>query len=231
MWESTSGNWSGYAVPSEVSKTTDMFNLVEGAWQIPTVKGGTTASYSSTWVGLDGYTTPSVEQTGTEQDWDGTAQQNYVWFEMYPSPAYEIVGFPANPGDIIWAQVKFVAETKAGYVFQLTIENLTQNAEFAVPTSYTTVKSAGRKSAEWIVEAPFDKAILPLANYGVADFVECEAIGIGKYSIGLGKSGVLEPISSWPSDPMTMVDPNGGRSTPFALTSGGTAFITDWTAK
>ena len=114
LWESTSGNWSGYAVPLDTSGTTDTFSDVQGTWTVPTVTGvtgNTSATYSSMWVGLDGYTDGTVEQIGTEQDWTGRAQSNYVWFEMYPNAGYEIEGFPASPGDSISAQVKYVGQS------------------------------------------------------------------------------------------------------------------------
>lgn len=238
--ESTSGNWSGYAVPLDTSNTSDTFSLVQGAWVVPVVTGKSSATYSSTWVGLDGYNDGSVEQTGTEQDWTGKAQSNYVWFEMYPNPAYEITGFPVNPGDLMWAQVKYVATTTTAtsfarpgvtsQVFQITIENLTQNVSFVIPASYTTVPSAARSSAEWVLEAPYYEEILPLADFTTDAFVECEATGTGTYSTSKGKKGVLEPINFWSADPLTMVDPEGGRSTPTALV-GGSAFALTWSAK
>lgn len=234
--ESTSGNWSGYAVPLDTSKTSDTFSLVQGAWVVPAVTGGKSATYSSSWVGLDGYNDGTVEQTGTEQDWTGKKQQNYVWFEMYPNYAYEITGFPVNPGDLMFAQVQYVGTQASptgapAYVFSITIENLSQNVSFTVPTSYTTVFAAARASAEWVEEAPYSNEILPLADFGLALFVDCEAVGTGTYAKSKGKSGALEPISFWPADPLTMIDPEGGRSSPSALANGGTAFDLLWSPK
>jgi len=51
--ESTSGNWSGYAVPLETSGVSDTFSAVQGTWTVPTVTGSRSATYSSAWVGLD----------------------------------------------------------------------------------------------------------------------------------------------------------------------------------
>jgi hypothetical protein len=220
LWEGTSGNWSGYAVPLEGSGQTDTFSDVQGAWTVPAVSGsrfGTT--YSAIWVGLDGYENGTVEQIGTEQDWTGRGQQNYVWFEMYPGGAYEITGFPANPGDSITAQVQY---TGSG-VFRLTIANTTHKVSFTVPTSYTTSTSAARQSAEWVVEAPSSRrGILPLADFGAVNFTGCEATGL-KGTGGIG--------SLWPADPLTMIDPSGGRAVPSSLSSGGTAFSVGWFAR
>jgi len=236
FWESTSGNWSGYAVPLETSGVTDTFSDVQGAWTVPTVTGvtgNTSAAYSSSWVGLDGYTDGTVEQIGTEQNWTGHAQQNYVWFEMYPSGAYEIEGFPVNPGDSISAQVQYLGQSAVQVgrrgrgqseeesVFQLTIVNTTKEVSFTVPTSYTTTASAARASAEWVMEAPSSNQILPLADFGTGNFSDCEAASVRS-------GGKLAPINSWTPDPLTMIDPNGGESVPSSLSANGEAFSVSW---
>src|SRR5690349_16075681 len=75
LWESTSSNWSGYAVPLEGGGVSDTFSDVQGTWTVPTVTGsGRSTAYSSAWVGIDGYNTGTVEQIGTEQDWSGGKQ-------------------------------------------------------------------------------------------------------------------------------------------------------------
>ena len=229
--ESTSGNWSGYAAPRESSGVSDTFASVEGTWVVPTVTGASrSAAYSSAWVGLDGYESATVEQIGTEQDWNGTRQQNYVWFEMYPAYAYEIVGFPINPGDSISGVVEYVTQTSVKgpgakvtteYVFQMEITNLTRKVYFIVPLGYTTTPTAARASAEWVMEAPTGRSVLPLANFGTAQFSACSATS--RLS-----SGGSKPISFWPDDPLTMVDSNGGKATPSALGAGGAAFSVKW---
>src|SRR5262245_7033344 len=58
---STSSNWSGYAV------TGGRYTSVSASWTEPSVSCSGTA-YSSFWVGLDGDTSGTVEQTGTDAD-------------------------------------------------------------------------------------------------------------------------------------------------------------------
>jgi len=236
LWESTSGNWSGYAVPLGTRGVSDIFSDVQGTWTVPTVTGNKrSTTYSSTWVGLDGYDNGTVEQIGTEQDWTGGGQQNYVWFEMYPSGAYEIEGFPVDPGDSISVQVQYVGQSNVQMgrrrsveesifqltIFQLTIRNTTKNVSFSVPTSYTTVTSAARTSAEWVAEAPSSEEILPLADFGTVSFSGCNATSTGS-------RGKPEAISFWPYDPLTMIDPSGGQATPSSLLDNGTAFSVSW---
>lgn len=230
LWDSTSGNWSGYAVPLDGSGVSDTFSEVEGTWTIPTVTGAKrSTTYSSVWVGIDGYTDGTVEQIGTEQDWTAKGQQTYVWFEMYPSAAYKITGFPASPGDSISAQVAYVGQatvrisrtkTAVESVFRLIIINNTRGVSYTVPSSYTTVATAARSSAEWIVEAPSSGGgILPLANFGSVSFTDCYATGI------LGTGSIT---SLWPEDPLTMIDPKGGSSVPVYLSPDGTAFTVSY---
>jgi hypothetical protein len=230
LWDSTSGNWSGYAVPLDTSGVSDTFSQVQGTWKVPTVTGGRSAAYLATWVGLDGYTSGTVEQTGTEQDWTGRGQQNYAWFEMYPNGSYEIEGFPVDPGDSISAQVLYVGQTTVTVgrgrstqteqesVFQLTIKNNTRNVSYTVPASYTTIPTPSRSSAEWIAEAPSsNRGILPLDDFGTVNFSSCYATGL---------AGAVEPLTSWPDDPLTMINPNGGEALPSVIT--GTAFSVAW---
>jgi len=229
FWESTSGNWSGYGVPLE-GTVSDTFSQGGGTWTVPSVTGGSGrgTTYSSVWVGIDGYSSGTVEQIGTEHDWANGKAKSYAWFEMYPNSAYQITGFPVNVGDSISAQVVYLGETTVQTgngrnkksvqesVFQLTIVNNSQNTSFVVPTSYTTIPTPQRSSAEWIVEAPSSGKILPLANYGTVNFSECYATGQN----GAGS------ITNWPSDPLTMIDPSGGESDPSALSPDGTSFST-----
>jgi hypothetical protein len=233
FWESTSGNWSGYAVPLETSNTKDTFSEVQGTWTVPTVTGSADATYSSLWVGLDGYTSSTVEQTGSESDWTGTGQSNYVWFETYPNYAYEIENFPASPGDTISATVKYIGQetvrtgrrtTRVEDVFQMTITNNSQKVSYTIPTSYTTIASAARSSAEWVMEAPYSGEILPLADFGETGFSNCEAASTHT-------SGKLAPINTWIPDPLTMIDPDGGSATPSALTSNGHDFTITYTGE
>ena len=59
-----SSNWSGYAVSS-----TTPFTDVVGSWVEPTATcAPRSTTYGSFWVGLDGYSSNSVEQLGTDSD-------------------------------------------------------------------------------------------------------------------------------------------------------------------
>jgi len=57
--QAESTNWSGYAA------TTGTYTSVSASWTEPTGTCSGSAKYSSFWVGLDGYNSSSVEQTGS----------------------------------------------------------------------------------------------------------------------------------------------------------------------
>jgi hypothetical protein len=153
---STSTNWSGYAV------TGGRYTSVSSSWTQPAASCSGTA-YSSFWVGLDGDTSNTVEQTGTDADCSGSTPQYYAWYEMYPK-------FPVNysntvkPGDHMSASVT----TNGSGSFTLTISDSTQGWS---RTTTARLKSAKLASAEVIAEAPSSSGgVLPLANFGTVGF-------------------------------------------------------------
>jgi hypothetical protein len=201
-----STNWSGYA--AETNLTTPASNavtMVSGSWIVPKVTGKTNA-YSSVWVGIDGYSSPSVEQLGTEQDTSRSgATRYYAWWEMYPNPSVIIPNFPISAGDSISASV-----TYSSGAYTLQIADITRNESFSTPQSAT----AQRSSAEWIVEAPSSGGILPLANFGTATFSKAQA------TIN-GITGAIDN-TSWANTSIDMVSKSGTViAHTSALTDGG----------
>ncbi len=94
---------------------------VSGTWTVPTVTGIGTA-YSSVWVGIDGYNSNSVEQTGIEADTVNGVAQYSAWYEMYPAGEVT-VNLAIHHGDQISASVVY-----AGGKFTMTIEDLSDPA-------------------------------------------------------------------------------------------------------
>lgn len=49
------------------------------------------AQYASFWVGIDGYSSGSVEQLGTHSDCVGKGRASYyAWWEMYPASSFSM---------------------------------------------------------------------------------------------------------------------------------------------
>ena len=195
---SVSTNWSGYAVQSSNGSV----SAVSGTWTVPKVTGSGTG-YSAVWVGIDGYNSSSVEQIGTEQDTDGT---DYVWYEMYPAGSVTISSVTIKAGDTITASV-----TYSGGVYALSIKDVTTGKSFSI----NETASENRSSAEWIVEAPSENSVLPLANFGTVTFTNASATISGKTG----------SISTWTSTAIDMESSSGVlEATTSTLATGGAGF-------
>ena len=194
----TSTNWSGYAVQANAGTVAS----VVGSWVVPTATGTGTA-YSSTWVGIDGYTSSTVEQIGTDSDISGGKAVYYAWYEMYPSESVNL-NLTVQPGDTISAQVSYGAR---GFTLQITDKPKNGGVSETFSTTQTA-PGAQRSSAEWIEEAPSSNAgVLPLANFGTVSFSARSA------TIG-GTTGAIDN-SAWKSQvqQINMVSDRGATET------------------
>jgi hypothetical protein len=219
---STSTNWSGYAVTG-----TD-FTSAKGSWTVPTATCTSSGDlYAAFWVGIDGYTSDSVEQTGTDSDCDGKNPSYYAWYEFYPEPSFEITGMTVTPGDHMEASV-----TYNGSEFTIKIENATTGKAY---TKSAKVSSAQRSSAEWITEAPCctgSGGILPLSDFGTVLFGE-DSTGLSgtNYATDSTHSGA---IGSFPAADIEEINKTGSSTSPqistcsASLSSDGTSFSCTW---
>lgn len=165
-------NWSGYAAYTtatdpEIGSVTDVW----GNWTVPKLHSSQETRYAACWVGIDGYFNQTVEQVGTLHQMTGGHQRNFAWFSMYPGPVYELVGFPVAPKDEMRALVSY----KGCNIFEMTLENLTQGVYTVIPQFLTIRMDTQRTSAEWIVEAPSEDTVLPLAHFSPVTFSHCLA--------------------------------------------------------
>jgi Peptidase A4 family len=159
-----SSNWSGYAahLPRK-----HVYHSVSASWIQPRAHcaASTGDEFAAFWVGLDGYNSKSVEQTGTDSDCDGTTPNYYGWFEMFPA-APVLFKNPVEPGDHISASVTFTGVEK----YTLVLTDATQHWTHTVVRRNATL---ARSSAEVITEAPSSGAtgaVLPLADFGTVRF-------------------------------------------------------------
>jgi hypothetical protein len=210
-------NWAGYAVNGSAGSVAD----VKGSWVVPAVtcNGGT--QYSSFWVGIDGYSSSTVEQTGTDSDCSSGSPRYYAWYEFYPKPSFKITSMTVHPGDNMSAEVKYTGKGQ----FTVTITDVTTGKSFSKSAK---VNSAQRSSAEWIAEAPWSGGVLPLANFGVATFgVDYTGIASTNYATVNGISGSMGSFGSLEST--TMVNNNGNvKAQPSSVSADGTSFSVQW---
>jgi hypothetical protein len=148
-------NWSGYA---DSSTTPNTFTGVSATWRQSATQCSPEQELTAYWVGLDGYSTETVEQLGTlAYCFEGVAYY-YSWWEMYPG-ASVTVGSTVQPGDVIAASVK---RSGTSYTLSLTDFNNQANS-FSTVQSCTTCTN---ESAEWIAERPaFPIGITPLTFF------------------------------------------------------------------
>lgn len=202
-----STNWGGYA------DTGSGFSKVTGSWTEPSASCTGTTSLAAFWVGIDGFTSGSVEQDGTLIEcFRGTAF-HFTWWEMFPTNAVQVVGQTAAAGDHISASV-----VRSGTSYALAVTDSTHTAD-----SFSTTQrcsNCANSSAEWIAEAPSGSGgIEPLAHFST--FTDSNS------TVTAGStSGV---ISSFTDDEITMVDNSGAvKAQPSALNSGGNGFSVTW---
>jgi hypothetical protein len=133
------GNWSGWV------STGSGFSSVSASWNEPEVTCNSSNDLYAPWVGIDGYGSQSVEQTGVATDCSSGSPQYQAWYEMYPdSPVY--YNDPVSAGDSFTGSVQ-----RSGADYTLTISDTTQGWTEHVTKNYP---SGANASAEFILESP-----------------------------------------------------------------------------
>ncbi len=208
-----SGNWSGYA--NDNSKN-NSYSKVSAAWTEPRVTCPTKEEQLAVfWVGIDGFTSDTVEQDGTiAQCFEGTAFY-YTWWEMFPSNDIQVVGDTVNPGDKIVASV-----VKSGTRYALDVTDSTTSGNNVSTTQTCAAATCVDSSAEWIGEAPSGGR----GEYPLPDFKTWK---VTSASVTSGtKTGT---VTSFPVDQITMESDGGyALAAPDSLNSTGTIFTDTW---
>jgi Peptidase A4 family len=199
----TSTNWSGYAA------TGSTYTSVSASWVQPTGSCTSATRYSSFWVGLDGYSSNSVEQDGTDTDCSGGRAVYYGWYEMYPNPSFSF-GDTVKAGDTMSASVTYTATN----TYKLVLSDATQG--WSVSTTQT-LSGAPRSSAEVIIEAPCctnSGGILPLANFGT--------VHLSNSIVDGSAIGTFSPVG------ITMIDNSGRDKDTITALSSNENFSATW---
>ncbi|HEX3780953.1 MAG TPA: G1 family glutamic endopeptidase [Pseudonocardiaceae bacterium] len=143
-------NWSGYVA------TGSGFSSVSTTWTEPSAKCSSTNDLYAPWVGIDGYGSNSVEQTGVQTDCSSGSPVDSAWYEVYPAnPVY--YSNAVGAGDVITATV-----TRSGTSYTMTLNDKTKNWTKTTTKSY----NGANASAEVILESP--TAAYP--NFGTVSF-------------------------------------------------------------
>ncbi len=161
-------NWGGMAA------TGSGFSSVSATWTEPNASCNSSNDLYAPWVGIDGYGSSSVEQTGVATDCSSGSPQDEPWYEMYPAaPVYlNTSQYPVSAGDSITASV----QNTSGSSYKLTLSDNTKGWTFTTTQSL----SAPRSSAEVIIESPTGA----YPNFGSIQFTNCTVNGspLGSFS-------------------------------------------------
>jgi hypothetical protein len=198
----TSTNWSGYAVDGSGATS------VTASWVQPYASNCSAVpnSWSSPWVGIDGDTSNTVEQIGTDSDCSRGAATYYAWWEMYPRGVVVISPIAVHPGDSFTATVSYGSGG-----FTMTLTDTTTGTHFSTTQAAANVS---RSSIEWIMEGPSNGN---LTNFGSIGFTNA--------------SGTIGGLTASPSSPnaksIEMVTKKGAPRAIPALNGSG-AFGVTW---
>ncbi len=215
----TSVNWSGYAVETNLASPQEYaFTDVQASWIVPSLSPSAISNqnaYSATWIGLDGESSNTVEQIGIEQDYVNGKAVYYAWYEMYPKQPVKL-DLVIQAGDTISAEVKYLGND----TYQLTLDDVTSGQ-----SNTTQVESSKpiRSSAEWIEEGTGKQ----VADFNTVTFTKASATATEPTGTITG------PISdpAWQTDQITMVSKSGSViAAPTPLSNGGSSFSINYEA-
>jgi hypothetical protein len=161
----SSKNWSGYTVTGRKGA----FNRISGEWIVPYVKPTHKSTYSSAWIGIDGFKNSSLIQTGTGHEFVNGIARYYAWWEILPD-AETVIPLSVYPGDHMKGTITKISHTK----WSITLRNLSRNWTFRTLQRYSGPQTSG----EWIMEAPeVDGSIAKLARVCTTYFNCCRING------------------------------------------------------
>jgi Peptidase A4 family len=215
--------WTGYAVTG-----TD-FTYVQGSWIVTAVDCTKTPNTdSSEWVGIDGWSSNTVEQIGTDADCNGKNPYYYVWYEFYPLNTIVITDVPIAPGNKFSASVTYEGSNE----YLVAITNETTGQGFSKEVEFKGADGSGvppRNSAEWIEEMDGNE----LSDFGVDSFGTLyTGISTGEdEATDSSISGVITNFGSAVQESIsTRNGKKGGKDTavPSALASDGASFTVTW---
>lgn len=215
-----SPNWSGYAVTGNAGTIT----AITGSWIVPDAICGAGAPRStgaSHWIGIDGYTSSTVEQTGTDADCSSGKPRYYAWYEFYPNPGTTIAKMNVQAGDVMTASVQY-SDSK----FIIIISDQRTGVSFSKTKA---VAGAKRNSAEWIAEDNSTN----FTDFGTAWFGQ-DQTGVLTTCGATSTTAGTQPIGSFPAasvHAITMADSKGTTmALPGPLSADQTSFSVQWQA-
>jgi hypothetical protein len=187
---STTRNWAGFVVASDLQNPQPDVIGVSASWIVPTITPSSVDAFSAVWIGIGGQYDQSLIQVGTEQDSVGGTTQYSAWYELLPAPSLYIGHMTVSPGDLIQAAIKLVDSNNN--LWSISITDVSNGKSYQNNFTY----GSSRLTAEWILERPelSNNVLTYLADFGNVTFTNCQAVFTDK-------SGA---ISDFPSSEVVM---------------------------
>jgi hypothetical protein len=207
----SSSNWSGVADVNTLTKYGNTsYHTVAAEFSMPVAGqafGSCTGGwdYGASWVGIDGYSSSDVLQSGIGYDAycasNGTASYYDVWIEWYPYAESEITNLPVSPGDDMYIEVYSTSATVGNAYIVNETTNLGGSIQFDAPSGTRLVGN----SAEWVVERPgLSTGLATLTNYVTTWFSNAA------FSLVNAKGGYAgKPLAGSTTSSITMDDNSG----------------------
>jgi hypothetical protein len=187
-------NWSGMA---DVQTGSTPLSAVSAKWVIPSVScvQGLYKNqdvFQAEWIGLDGFSSDTVEQLGTGTQCYEGVEYYYDWYEMFPNGTVQegttqCINDNTNcprPGDLVSASVVSTPDNAGNNDYTLSLSDVSRPQESFSFTASCPSTTCVNSSAEWIVERPafdlpFGFQILPQADYDTTAFLNGTATAGG----------------------------------------------------
>jgi len=217
--QATSQTWAGYVT------TRANFTHVTGTFVVAASYCTSATTNSLTWVGIDGWGSPTVEQDGVSANCSGGVAHYGAWYEMYgdTSPqcnCFTMVplgsNYPVVPGDTVTASVDFV-----GGQWVMGITDITENWGFSVTLAAPT-PTPWQTSAEWVFERPTMCSDAWCTGGTIDTLTPCGPVIFTNAQTGTAtRTGT---IADFPAAELTMLDGTTPLVAPGPLGSGGASF-------
>ena len=202
-----STNWSGYVARENT------FNRASGSWQMPTANcngvKGQKETVATFFIGLDGFDSGTVEQTGVDAICIGKTAFYEPWYEFYPAAAV-FSDDAVSPGDTLTATVSHTGSTVT-----TTLHDQQQGWTLTSPAQ--SASGLAFNSADWIMESPAHA----LTNFGSVTFSSASARDTANHT------GTISD-SAWSHEEIIMVKGRKVIAQPGDLSPTGDSFSVQW---
>jgi hypothetical protein len=232
----SNATWSGAVLSSPPSGQT--FYSISASFIVPNAYPPPSARVSATtwqdgsydcsiWIGIDGYGTAGVLQTGvtcqvTVSGGQITSQSAAPWFEWYPAYEVGFSNFSVKPGDLVHCVVCGGTGSTSGYC---AISNLSSgiSTSTTIPSPQNGIVIQG-VTAEWIAEDPTEEPSgtpWPFPDYGATFFYDtlCASRGAAGVTENDLSSATLLNIVQGGSTMSTVVQETPGSLLLYAFTN------------